>query len=127
MEETGIPTIEACVAKEPGAANRSPELRAITSKLPDVSGARVSTTECHDARSNEIAAEIRRRLCSTGHLVLRTVECEYQDGTAVLRGRVPTYYVKQIAQSSLLSSPLVKTVVNLIEVSGTGRGRESPG
>jgi hypothetical protein len=78
-------------------------------------------TATTEAGSSEIVTEIRRRLCSTGYVVLRRVECEYHDGTAVLRGQVPTYYAKQIAQSSLLNNPLVKTIVNLIEVTDNGR------
>jgi hypothetical protein len=32
---------------------------------------------------------------------------------------VPTYYMKQVAQSVLLADPAVDTVVNLIEVADT--------
>jgi hypothetical protein len=47
---------------------------------------------------------------------LRRVECEFHDGLVVLRGRVPTYYVKQLAQSILLIDPAVEAIENLIEV-----------
>jgi hypothetical protein len=81
--------------------------------------------ERHDGSSDEIRQEMRRRLCSTGYLALRTVSCEYHNGTGVLRGQVPSYYLKQLAQSMLLSSPLFKNVVNLIEVSGNTSGTGS--
>jgi hypothetical protein len=70
-----------------------------------------------DSASDGIVTEIRRRLWSTGRHALRHVECEYSDDTVVLRGRVPTYYCKQLAQSVLLPDALANTVVNLIEVS----------
>lgn len=73
------------------------------------------------AASEHAAAEIRRRLSATGYRALRTVECEYRDGLVVLRGRVPSYYCKQLAQSTLLADPFIKTVVNLIEVFYNGR------
>ena len=76
-----------------------------------------TATECPEAASEAIVMEIRRRLCSTGYHALRSVECEYCDGMVVLRGRVPTYYYKQLAQAALLVDSLVTTVVNLIDVS----------
>jgi hypothetical protein len=80
--------------------------------------ARAPMDECApDVKAERIETEIHLKLCSTGYRVLRLVECSYNDGTAVLRGRVPTYYHKQIAQSILLADPRVATVVNLIDVS----------
>jgi hypothetical protein len=37
---------------------------------------------------------------------------------------VPTYYVKQLAQSLLLVDPAVQAIENLIEVAMTGRDME---
>ncbi|HUT95260.1 MAG TPA: hypothetical protein VMY37_37750 [Thermoguttaceae bacterium] len=79
-----------------------------------------AATERPDVASERIVAEIRRRLHSTGFHALRSVECEYRDGTVVLRGRVATYYHKQLAQAVLLIDPLVETLVNLIDVSDNG-------
>lgn len=78
-------------------------------------------TDSPDAVSEHVATEIHRRLCATGYHVLRFVECEFRDGMVVLRGRVPTYYYKQVAQSMLLTDPCVTSVVNLIEVLHSGR------
>jgi hypothetical protein len=72
--------------------------------------------DCPSAAAEGIGAEIHRRLCSAGYRVLRRIESEYSDGVVVLRGRVPSYYMKQVAQSSLLTPPLVEQIVNLIEV-----------
>ncbi len=80
-----------------------------------------SETERPGPTSEHIVMEVRRRLCSTGYHVLRSIECECRDGTLVLSGRVPTYYCKQLAQSVLLTDPLGPMIVNLIEVSGNGR------
>jgi hypothetical protein len=64
----------------------------------------------------QIELAIGRRLRATGYPVLRTIEVAYRDGVVVLRGRVPTYYCKQLAQSTLLADPLVEKILNLIEV-----------
>jgi hypothetical protein len=37
-------------------------------------------------------------LRSSRYPALKTVSCDYQEGVLVLRGRLPTYYLKQIAQ-----------------------------
>jgi hypothetical protein len=60
---------------------------------------------------------IRQRLRSTGYYALRSIDHEYHEGTVILRGRVSTYYLKQLAQSVLLADPMVEAVLNLIEVS----------
>lgn len=52
----------------------------------------------------------------SGYLALRTVACDGRDGVIYLRGRVPTYYLKQVAQSIALGVQGVRRVVNLIEV-----------
>ena len=78
---------------------------------------------CNDRRdtaSERILLEIRRRLYAAGHHALRQIECEYSNGVVVLRGCVPTYYIKQIAQAVLLTNPIVEQVVNRLVVSETG-------
>ena len=69
-----------------------------------------------DAISSSLLDEIRSRLRSSSHPRLRHVECEYHEGIVILRGRVPTYYLKQLAQSVVLSHSKVEELVNQIEV-----------
>jgi len=75
-----------------------------------------------EAAPERALPEIRRRLCSAGYYALREIECEYDDGVVVLRGRVSTYYLKQVAQAAVLSDPAIERVLNLIEVSSNGNG-----
>ena len=87
------------------------------------------TCTCEDRRdtaSERVRLEIRRRLCAAGYHGLRQIECEYSDGVVILRGCVPTYYVKQIAQAVLLTSPIAEEVVNLIDVSENGQRTTCP-
>ena len=79
-----------------------------------------------DTASERVLREIRRRLCAAGYHVLQQIECEYFDGVVVLRGCVPTYYLKQIAQAVLLATPIVEEVVNLIDVSENAQRTTRP-
>lgn len=49
-------------------------------------------------------------------MVVRAVSCDYDQGVLVLRGRVPSYYCKQLAQETVAHVPGVTEVANAIEV-----------
>jgi osmotically-inducible protein OsmY len=57
-----------------------------------------------------------QRMAKTGYRTLKNVECSFRDGWMTLRGEVPSYYHKQLAQESVRNSPHVTRVVNDIEV-----------
>ena len=65
-------------------------------------------------QSVERAAQ--QRLAKTGYHTLRSVECSFRDGRIVLRGEVPSYYHKQLAQESIRNAPHITQIVNQIEV-----------
>jgi osmotically-inducible protein OsmY len=58
----------------------------------------------------------KSRLAETGYPRLKTVECSFQNGTMTLRGRVPSYYQKQLAQEALRKVTHVRQLINHIEV-----------
>ena len=62
----------------------------------------------------ELAA--RQQIAKTGYHMLKTVECTFRDGRIILRGRVPSYYHKQLAQESVRNAPHVAQIINHIEV-----------
>lgn len=66
------------------------------------------------ARGLEVAAA--RCLGECGYPALRRVACEYRDGTITLRGRVPSYFLKQLAQSVVRHCAGVKRVENCLQV-----------
>jgi hypothetical protein len=66
------------------------------------------------ARTVEGAA--RARLATTGYPALKAVECSYHDGRMTLRGQVPSYYHKQLAQEALRNATDISQVINRIEV-----------
>jgi hypothetical protein len=58
----------------------------------------------------------RQRLAKTGYPTLRTVELSFRDGRMTLRGEVPSYYHKQLAQESIRNAPHITHIINDIEV-----------
>ena len=58
----------------------------------------------------------QKRLAKTGYRSLGSVRCQFHDGTMTLRGSVPSYYHKQVAQEALRSTEHVTQVVNNLEV-----------
>ena len=59
---------------------------------------------------------IQERFHRSPYLPLRYIECRLSDGTLVLRGRVPTYYLKQLAQTVARSLNGICCVVNELRV-----------
>jgi len=58
------------------------------------------------------------RLRSNSYLALKNVSCDYREGVLVLRGRLPTYYLKQVATAVVSGLPGVQHIVNQIDVGG---------
>lgn len=68
------------------------------------------------ARHVDPADLAERALRSSPYLALRNVSCGCQDGVLILRGCLPTYYLKQVAQAVVAHVEGVRQVVNEIEV-----------
>ena len=67
-----------------------------------------------DARSAERAAQ--RRLEQCGYEALRHVECHFRRGTMTLKGTVPMYFHKQLAQEAVRDLRNVDVIANDIKV-----------
>ena len=67
---------------------------------------------------SSLADRVLRRLRDTAYRALKNVTCECPDegGVVVLRGRLPTYYLKQMAQAVAAREEGAKRVENRIEV-----------
>jgi osmotically-inducible protein OsmY len=68
------------------------------------------------ARLRTVAERAESRLRSNPYLALKNVSCEYCEGVLTLRGCLPTYYLKQIAQTAVARLDGVERIVNDIEV-----------
>ncbi len=60
--------------------------------------------------------EATDRLGSSSHLFLRHVECRVEGEALYLEGKVPSFHLKQTAQSLLQSIDGVGRVINQLEV-----------
>jgi osmotically-inducible protein OsmY len=65
---------------------------------------------------SKVKAEAEARLRASSELAEHPITCEFRKGTLTLRGRVPTYSLKQAAWSLVQCIHGVKAVDNQIDV-----------
>ncbi len=75
----------------------------------------------HSHHVRQLQAEIRSRLQRSGHRGLDDVSCDFSRGVLTLRGRVETYYLKQLAQAVLCGLDGVEELTNDIHVDAPPR------
>jgi osmotically-inducible protein OsmY len=63
-----------------------------------------------------VAEQARKQLQGQPYRALKHVSCDYRDGTLTLRGRLPSYFLKQMAQAAVARIAGVERIVNHIEV-----------
>jgi osmotically-inducible protein OsmY len=68
------------------------------------------------AAHSGVAENAERRLKSSPHAALRSITCEVEDDALVLRGRVMSFYLKQLAQETVRTIDGVGLVINVVEV-----------
>jgi osmotically-inducible protein OsmY len=66
--------------------------------------------------SKETAEAARQRILHQPHLAMQRLWCEFDRGRLFLRGQVPSFYFKQLAQEAVAGMAGVRQVVNEIEV-----------
>ncbi len=64
----------------------------------------------------QVAAQAEAQLRSSPYLPLRKLRCEYNEGVLTIRGQVPTFYLKQLAQTRIRQVPGVEEINNRVEV-----------
>jgi TPR repeat protein len=70
-----------------------------------------SLPDCH-----QVVARAKERLQMASYMPVRNVSCEYDDGVLILRGQVPTFFEKQLAQEAVAKLDGVHQVLNQVEV-----------
>ena len=63
-----------------------------------------------------LAEHVERALCATGYGPLRDIEVLVQAQLVILGGRVPSYYLKQVAQTTALAVAGARQVRNDLDV-----------
>ncbi len=64
-----------------------------------------------------ILGEAQRKLTARSNMFARTVTCQCEDGVLILSGKVPTFYLKQTAQSLVQGIEGIERVENDLVVS----------
>jgi osmotically-inducible protein OsmY len=75
-----------------------------------------ATSSDDQLEAREIAEAAKIRLRSDPHMAVQRVWCEFEQGRLFLRGQVPSFYHKQLAQVAVAGLDGVSQVVNEIEV-----------
>ena len=66
--------------------------------------------------SHHVTQAAHERLRKSLYLSIRNVSCEYDDGRLLLRGQLPNFYHKQMAQVAVAGLEGVTQVANATEV-----------
>jgi hypothetical protein len=76
------------------------------------------TTSLDDAHHSapQAAGIVASRLGASPYRELRNLRCEYHDGVLTLRGRLPLFYHKQLAQQAFVGFEEVVRFEDQIEV-----------
>lgn len=69
-----------------------------------------------DPSGPEFVEQAKSRLSESSHLFLRHVDCRLDAGVLYLEGKVPSFYLKQTAQSLLQEIAGSQPVENRLEV-----------
>jgi osmotically-inducible protein OsmY len=63
-----------------------------------------------------VAEMVERRLRESSYYYLRTISCAFDQGVLTLRGKVPTFYLKQTVQAIAERVEGVQRIINLVDV-----------
>lgn len=74
--------------------------------------------------SPDVVADARDRLRSLPYPAMKRLHCDYGAGVLKLRGRVNSFYLKQLAQEAVSALHGVHSVVNEIEVAEGARRKK---
>ncbi len=68
--------------------------------------------------SERVLQQVHQRLVCSCHFSRhwREIRCDYCDGVLILRGRLPTFYLKQVLQSILNGLPEIERIENRVDV-----------
>jgi osmotically-inducible protein OsmY len=67
-------------------------------------------------QDGSIRETVNRVLQETGYAPLRAIQCEVSDGVVELTGSVPSFYVKQLAQTAVLRLEQIRGINNRLRV-----------
>jgi len=83
-------------------------------------GWQVTRASLHDDERRRVELAAQEKLLHTSYPEIRHLICEYHEGILSLRGRVSSFYMKQLAQAALQGLAGVERVMNHLEVRRRG-------
>lgn len=87
--------------------------------MPNASPSTLTRTTGRDPVA--ATTDARQRLRSSSYHALVGVRCELIDGAMVLRGRLPSFHLKQLAQEVVREADTARAIVNEVQVDDRGR------
>jgi osmotically-inducible protein OsmY len=69
-----------------------------------------------EPQDHSIRENVTRVLLATGYAPLRSIQCDVSDGVVELTGSVPSFYVKQLAQTAVLRLRQIRGINNRLRV-----------
>jgi osmotically-inducible protein OsmY len=88
----------------------------LSSRQRDDEAREGSDAAAQGAEGDHLAERVEVALRATGYRPLHAVEVSVPGRVVVLRGRLPSYYLKQLAQAAALGVPGVRELRNDVEV-----------
>jgi osmotically-inducible protein OsmY len=67
-------------------------------------------------QDGSIRENVNRALLETGYAPLRCIQCDVSDGVVELTGSVPSFYIKQLAQTAVLRLEEIRGIKNRLRV-----------
>jgi len=86
--------------------------------MPDRLLSSSSRAEPPPSPSAKTAGAVQQQLRTSAYVALRDVRCVADEGVVVLRGRVPSFHLKQLAQEVVRHTDGECRIVNDLEVAG---------
>jgi hypothetical protein len=77
---------------------------------------RVHAVVSSESGNDNIVKMAQARLRACGYVDMQSLACEFHEGALTIRGRLDSYYLKQLAQESVRRIRSVEVIVNVVEV-----------
>lgn len=74
------------------------------------------TTQPASKVADRVVALAESKLRKSQYNSLRAVRCQFHEGALILHGRVPSFYLKQVAQTVVRNIEEVAQIYNRLEV-----------
>jgi osmotically-inducible protein OsmY len=84
--------------------------------MASIARASENGNDCCGTRPQTIGRQAEERIRQSSYLALRHITCDANGDVLHLRGRVPSHYLKQVAQEIAAGIEGAREVINRIEV-----------